>query len=162
MMTIPDPTAEHQWLQRLVGNWTYEGECPGEADQPPMKSGGMERVRSIGALWIVADGQGEMPGGAPATMMMSLGYDPQQQRFVGTWLGSMMTHLWVYRGSLDADRRVLTLEAEGPSMAGDGTTANYRDVIELESDDRRTLRSYVQGADGNWTHFATMQYRRVN
>src|SRR3954452_23175039 len=98
-----------------------------EPGKPPEKSTGTESVRSLGGLWIVADGQGEMPGGGAATMVLTLGYDPQKQRFVGTWVGSMMTNLWVYDGTLDAAARVLTLNAEGPSMSGDGRTAKYQD-----------------------------------
>ena len=43
-----------------------------------------------------------MPGGGTATTMMTLGDDPQKKRFVGTWVGSMMTYLSVYDGELDA------------------------------------------------------------
>lgn len=75
-------------------------------DQPPQKSTETEKVRSLGGLWIQCKGQGEMCGG-PATTMMTLGYDPQKQRFVGTWLGSMMTYLWLYDGEMDAAQRVL-------------------------------------------------------
>ena len=101
-----------------------------------------------------------MPGGAPATMIMTLGYDPQAKRFVGTWIGSMMTNLWVYDGALDATERVLALESEGPSMAGDGTMARYRDAIEIRDDDHRTLTSSVRSADGTWKQFMTATYRR--
>lgn len=54
-----------------------------------------ESVRSLGGLWILAEGQSEMPGGGAATTMMTLGYDAQKQRYVGTWIGSMRTCLWV-------------------------------------------------------------------
>ncbi len=117
-------------------------------------------MRSLGGLWILAEGQGEMPGGGRATMMMTLGYDPQKSRYVGTWVGSMMTHLWVYDGSLDAAGRMLALDAEGPSMAGDGKMAHYRDVIEFKSDDHRVLTSHVRGQDGTWQAFMTAHYRR--
>jgi hypothetical protein len=60
----------------------------------------------------------------------SSGYDPQQ-RYVGTWIGSMMTHLWVYDGAPDAAGRVLTLHTEGPHMAAEGQMAQYKDVIEF-------------------------------
>jgi polyisoprenoid-binding protein YceI len=155
-----EPQKEHQWLQKLVGDWTFEGEASMGPDQPCTKSTGTESVRSIGGLWFLAEGQGEMPGGGPATMLMTLGYDPQKKRFVGTWIGSMMTHLWVYDGELDAAGRVLTLHAEGPSMAGDGKMAKYKDVIEFKSDDHRVLTSHVLGDNASWNQFMTANYRR--
>jgi Protein of unknown function (DUF1579) len=91
---------------------------------------------------------------------MTLGYDPRTKRFTGTWVGSMMTHLWVYDGALDAEERVLTLESDGPSMAGDGTMTRYRDAIELKSDDHRTLTSSVLADNGRWLEFMTASYRR--
>lgn len=160
MMMKAEPQKEHKWLQRLVGEWTLEAEAMMGPGEPPVKTTGTETVRSLGGLWTVAEGEGEMPGGGTGTSIMTLGYDPQRQRFVGTWVGSMMTHLWVYEGSLDADERVLTLECEGPSFSGDGTLSPYRDVIELRSDDHRVLTSHVRGEDGNWQAFMTAHYRR--
>ena len=154
-----EPQKEHNWLQKLVGEWTFEGEAL-EPGQPPSKSTGTESVRSIGDLWFLAEGQGEMPGCGAATMVMTLGYDPQKKRYVGTWVGSMMPHLWVYDGVLDEDERVLTLDAEGPSMAADGKMAKYRDVIEFKSDDHRVLTSHVLSDDGKWQQFMTAHYRR--
>jgi Protein of unknown function (DUF1579) len=57
-----EPQREHQWLQQLVGEWTYEAEATTDPGQPPSKFEGSERVRSLGGLWILAEGQGEMPG----------------------------------------------------------------------------------------------------
>ena len=155
-----EPQKEHEWLHKLVGEWTCEAEATMEPGKPPEKSSGTESVRSLGGLWILAEGQGEMPGCGPATMMMTLGFDPQKKRYVGTWIGSMMTHLWVYAGSLDAEEKALTLDAEGPSMAGDGKMAQYRDVIEFKSEDHRMLTSHMRGDDGTWQAFMTAHYRR--
>jgi hypothetical protein len=155
-----EPHEQHHWLQKLIGEWTFASECPSGPDQPPAKSTGAESVRSLGGLWVVAEGQGEMPGGGMATTMMTLGFDPQRNKYVGTWIGSMMTYLWIYEGTLDSAQKVLTLAAEGPSMAGDGTLAKYRDVIEFASDDHRVLSSHLQGADGKWNQFMTAHYRR--
>lgn len=155
-----EPQKEHQWLQKLVGEWTYEGECQMGPGQPPSKMTGAERVRSLGGLWTVAEGGGEMPGCGPATTMMTLGYDPEKKRFVGTWVGSMMTKLWVYEGTLDAAGRMLTLETEGPNVAVPGSTARYRDVIEFISDDHRTLTSHMRGDDGKWNEFMKAHYRK--
>jgi Protein of unknown function (DUF1579) len=156
-----EPQKEHQWLQKLVGEWRYEGEATMEPGQPPSKFEGSESVRSLGGLWILAEGQGEMPGCGAATTLLTLGYDPQRRRYVGTWIGSMMTHLWLYDGALDAAGRVLTLNAEGPSMAAEGKIARYKDVIEFKSDDQRVLTSHMLGEDGEWHGFMTAFYRRV-
>ncbi|RJG10609.1 DUF1579 domain-containing protein [Pseudomonas cavernicola] len=152
---------EHQWLQKLVGEWTCEVECIIEPGQPPVKWMGSESVRSLGGLWILGEGQSEMPAGdSPASSVLTLGYDPQKKRFVGTWIGSMMPHLWVYDGELDAAARVLTLDTEGPNMAAEGALAKYKDVIELKSDDQRVLTSHMLGDDGTWQQFVTVNYRR--
>ena len=93
-----EPQQEHQWLQKLVGGWKYESEAVEGQDQPSEKMTGTERVRSLGRYWVVAVGQGSMPGGDVGTTMMTVGYDPQKQRYVGTYIGSMMSYLWVYDG----------------------------------------------------------------
>jgi len=159
-MPVVEPQEQHRWLQRLVGEWTFEGEASMGPGQPPEKFTGTESVRSLGGLWILAEGQGECPGGGAATTMMTLGYDPQKKRYVGTWIGSMMNHLWVYDGALDAAGRVLTLETEGPNMAAEGKVAKFKDVMELKSDDHRVLTSRAMGEDGAWHTFMTAHYRR--
>lgn len=155
------PQAEHAWLQRFVGEWTYEGECLMGPDQPPMKSSGTESVRAIGGYWVVGEGQATMPDGTPGTTIITLGFDPQKGRFVGSFIGSMMTILWVYDGQLDATGRILTLDADGPSWTEPGKTAKYRDVVEAVSDDHRLLKSSVLGDDGEWHEFMVAHYRRV-
>lgn len=156
-------TPEHAWLAQLVGEWRFEmldGDGKPEAEG---KLDGTETVRMLGEVWLRADGRGRMPDGAPTETQMLLGYDPARRTFVGTWVGSMMNHLWVYRsGTLDADRRILTLEAEGPAFDGPpGAMANYRDQIEIVGPDERLLHGNVQGPDGQWTRFMTARYRRT-
>jgi hypothetical protein len=155
-----EPQKEHDWLQKLVGEWTYEGEAMMGPGKPPEKFKGSESVRSVGGVWVLCEGRGEMPGGEMATTLMTLGYDPQKKRYVGTWIGSMMTYLWLYDGSLDAAEKTLTLNADGPSMAGDGKLAKYKDAIEIKSDDHRVLTSHLLGDDGEWRGFMTAHYRR--
>jgi hypothetical protein len=159
-MQIPEPQKEHLWLQRLVGEWTVEGECNMGPDQPPMKMTGRESVRSFGGLWTIGEGASDAPDAGNCESLMILGYDPHAQRFVGSFIASAMTHLWLYNGTLDAGGRVLTLDSEGPSFTGDGTMAKYQDLIEFHDDDYRTLSSQVLGADGQWQPFMKAHYRR--
>lgn len=154
------PQKEHQWLQQLVGEWVMEAEMDMGPESPPQKSTGAESVRSWDGLWVLAEGEGETPGGDVGRSLMTLGYDPDRERFVGTWISSMMAFMWVYEGELDAAERVLTLNAEGPDMAIEGKTARYRDVIEIKSDDHRVMSSSMQDDEGNWTQFMEAHFRR--
>lgn len=151
-----EPSAEHRWLQRLVGEWTFEMEpAPG---QPEIT--GSETVRALGDIWYLAEGTHQVAGGKPHRSLMTLGFDSNKKRFVGTWFGSMMTHLWVYDGQLSEDGSKLNLDCEGPSMSGDGSMLPYRDVIEVKSDDQRILRGLVKEDDGSWREFMVTHYRR--
>ena len=155
-----NPQKEHQWLQKLVGEWTYETEVRMESEHSIEKATGTEHVRSLGGLWIVAEGQGEMPGCGAATTIMTIGYNPKNQRFMGTWVGSMMTYLWLYDGELDASGNSLILYSDGPSMSGEDTLAKYKDVIELKSNNHRVMTSHVLNNDGQWHQFMTVNYHR--
>ena len=144
-----DPQDEHRWLHKLVGSWEFETDCNMGPDQSPMKSRGTEIVRSLGGLWTIGEGECPMPDGVTGQTIMTLGFDPVSNRFVGTFVASMMTHLWPYNGALDAAGKILTLDSEGPVFTGTGT-AKYQDSIEFVSDDHRILRSQFLGADGLW------------
>lgn len=153
-----EPQQEHQWLQQLLGDWAFETEATMEPGKPPQKFSGTESVRSLGGVWVICEGQGEMPGGGTGHTIMTLGYDPAKKRFVGTFIGSMMTNMWLYDGELVGN--VLTLDTVGPSFSGEGLT-KYQDIIEVKSRDHRVLSSRTLGADGEWQHFMTANYRRT-
>lgn len=157
-MAAAEPRKEHRWLQKLLGEWIFEGSATMAKDKPPEKFEGTESVRPLGELWILAEGQGDMPGAGPATTMMTLGYNPQKKRFVGTFIGSMMPHMWVYDGGLDTAGNVLTLDTEGPDM--EGKLVKFKDVIEVKNEDHRVLTSRMLGEDGKWLGIVTANYRR--
>ncbi|MFB3909908.1 MAG: DUF1579 domain-containing protein [Candidatus Eisenbacteria bacterium] len=153
--------AEHEWLDALVGEWTVEVEMMMGPDKPTEKTWGTESVRSLGGLWTVGEGTMDAPGGGTATNLMTLGYDPQKQRFVGTFVASIMTFLWVYEGSLDAEKRTLTLDTTGPNMMEPGNKMmKFQDIIEIVGPDERILRSRAFGNDGKWVQFMEARYRR--
>ena len=92
-----------------------------------------------------ADGDGQ-----PFVSIMTLGYDPIKEAFIGCWIDTMQTTMWTYVGQLDESRRILTLEAEGPSLADATATTKYRDQIELVSPKLKRTTSSMLGEDGNW------------
>jgi Protein of unknown function (DUF1579) len=153
------PQKEHQWLSRFVGAWSSETEYIMGADQSPSKLKGSEVVRSLGGIWIVIEGESGMPDSGIGRTLMTLGYDPQGDRYVGTFIGSMMTHLWIYNGSFDAEGKRLVLDTEGPNFSESSMT-QYQDSIEFISDDHRIMTSQILGDDGNWLQFMTTNYHR--
>lgn len=157
---MPTPQPQHEWLRRLIGNWTYEHECDMGPDQPPMKSTGSESVRPFGELWVLCEGKCTMPDGSPGSTQMTLGFDPAHGRFVGTFIGTMMSNLWVYDGEWDEARNVLTLHTTGPDMFDEGKSVKYKDIIELKGRDERQLTSEVLREDGTWHRFLQATYRR--
>lgn len=154
-----DAQKEHLWLRTFIGDWTMESECSMGPDQPPMKSAGTETVRSLGEVWIIGEGKGEMPGGGTGHTVLTLGYDNKLNKFVGTFIGSMMTNLWVYNGTLDAEERVLTLDTEGPEWTQQRLT-KYQDIFEIVDNNHRILRSRMLGEDGKWHSFMEAHYHR--
>ncbi len=154
----PPPAPEHGWLHRLLGAWRYEIEATGP-DGAVMRGEGREVVRSLGGYWVVAEAEGSMPCLATARWIMTLGWDARAGRFRGSWVGSVIGHMFVYDGGLSEDGRSLVLENEGPSFTGEGS-ARYRDILTLEDDAARVMHSEVQGEDGGWTRFVTMRFRR--
>lgn len=155
-MLNPPVRPEHEWLRRLVGEWLV-ADGAGETGIGDWT----ESVQAVGDYWILAEGRGSMPGGAgPATMLMTLGFDPRRGRFVGTWCGSMMTHMFVYEGSLDATGRILALDTTGPDMADPTRTSRYRDTITIVDADTREFRGEVMAEDGSWTPLMTAVHRR--
>lgn len=160
-MQSPEPQKEHLWLHQLVGDWSYVNESSMGPDQPLMRMEGTETVRLLGDLWTIGEAVSKSPDGGEFRSIMTLGFDPASNRFVGTFIASVMTHLWPYDGSLDPTEKILTLDSEGPSCTGDGTIAKYQDMIEFLDIDHRTLSSQYLGPDGQWVKFMTADYYRV-
>jgi hypothetical protein len=130
-----------------------------EPGKPPVKCQGTEAVSSLGGFWVVSQLKSTMMG-MNMDARMTIGYDPARKKYVGSWVDSCTSHMWKYEGSVDASGRILTLEAEGPNMLNPGKMAKYEDVTEFKSQDHRVLTSSMQGDDGKWTTFVTMNARR--
>ena len=158
---FPSAGPQHQWLTRLVGEWTCEAECVMEPGSPPMKTTARETVRAIGDLWIIGESEGQMPGGGTMTAIITVGYDPVKKKFIGTWVGSPMTTLFIYEGELDAAQKVLPLNTTGPSFTDPTKTARFQDVIDIISRNDRLLWSQMQDELGQWHRFMTARYTRV-
>lgn len=155
---MPQPQREHQWLEQLVGEWDTEAEMTMGPGQPPQKMKGAESGRMIGGFWAVLENKGEFMGG-PFTGILTLGYDPEKKKYIGTWVDSVTSYLWKYEGTVDASGKVLTLETEGPCPEAPGELAKFREVLEIKSKDHKVFTSAMQ-KDGEWVTIMTIHYHR--
>ncbi|QDV40365.1 hypothetical protein Enr13x_01710 [Stieleria neptunia] len=152
------PQAEHAWLDQLIGDWTFDHDCQMPDGNTSTASGNMT-CRSLGGLWLVCESSGDAPDSGPWSSIMTLGFDPVKDQYVGTFVGSMMANLWLYHGILDANQKRLVLETLGPSFDGSGT-CNYRDTIEITDGDHWLMTSSLQADDGEWVPFMTGKHTR--
>lgn len=153
------PVKEHEWLNKLVGNWRTEAEMT-MPDGTSTNSTGTETVKNLGGLWAFSEGRADMPDGTPMEYKAGIGYDVSFKEYRGFWIMSMSSHLWKYTGTLSGDGKKLTLDCVGPHMEKDGETANYRDVHEILDDNHRTMTSFGQDDSGNWNQFMKVSFTR--
>lgn len=158
-MQPPAPLPDHQWLDRLVGEWTFTSECVMGPDQPHITTTGTDSTVSLGGLWTLSEWKHVGPDGGVMTSRMTIGYDPARGKYVGSFIASCMTHHWVYEGTRDGD--VLTLDADGPSFTDSTVTAKYQDIWEAPADGPRVLRSQVLMPDGKWVQFMKAEFKRA-
>jgi hypothetical protein len=156
---FPGAQQEHDWLQKFVGEWTSHSKASVGPDQPEMECSGTISSRALGKLWVVNEMKGSM-GEFEMHGLQTIGYDPQKKKYVGTWVDSMVNHLWHYEGTLDESGKKLTLEAEGPNHMAGGKLTKFRDAYEFVSDDKIVITASMLGADGEWVTFMTGEATR--
>jgi hypothetical protein len=156
---MPAPQKEHQWLNQLVGEWDTEGEIHMAPDMEPIKSTGTDTSRMLGGFWLVSDVKGEFMG-MTMEAKLTIGYDTDKKKYVGSWVDSMNSYMWTYEGSVDESGKVLTLNTQGPCPQRGGQMANFKEVIEIKNKDEHTFTSSIQEEDGKWTKMVSVKYRR--
>ena len=156
---FPGPEKEHEWLEQLVGEWDGDVEMYMDPSKPPMKAKGTESVRSVGGFWTLGEVKSDL-GGMPYTGIMTLGYDADKKKYVGTWVDSMTSHHWKYEGKLDPTGKILTLETKGPCPLRPGELSNFKEVIEIKDKDHKVFSSSIEIEDGKWQTGMIGRYTR--
>lgn len=153
----PNPAvAEHAWLKKFLGSWTFEGEAQAGPGQPPFQFTGTEDTVAVGDLWVVGTGVGAT---MPFFYRLTLGYDPRKAKVVGSWVDSMHAHFWNYEGVIEGE--TLVLETEGPAPGGQGL-AKFRETTEFPDPASRVFTSNIMGPDGNYAPLMRITFRRKN
>ena len=156
---FPQPQKEHQWLEKFAGEWVTESEAIMGPDQPPVTCKGTMSSRMLGGFWVINELRGDYQG-TIVTGIQTIGYDPARKKYVGTWVDSMMNHMWKYEGDVDKSGKKLVLEAEGPNLMAEGKMTKFREAYEIKSADHIIVTSSMLGEDGKWITFMTGNMRR--
>ena len=153
------PTEHHEWLNKFVGDWdVVSGGAMGE-DQPEMQGKASMHSSMLGGLWLVNASEHDLNGQKLKSIQM-IGFDTDKGKYVGIWADSMVNHMWHYEGALNEAGNKLVLEAEGPSMQGDGKMILYRDSYEFADDDTIIAVSEMQGPSGEWVQIMKGEAKR--
>jgi hypothetical protein len=151
------PQSEHQWLNQLLGNWTFEHACS-MPDGTTTRTPGTMTCRSLGGLWLICESCGQSSEGSWSSIM-TIGFDTAVNQYVGTFIGSMMANIWPYHGVLDDAGKKLPLESKGPKFVGEGT-CKYRDTIEIVDANNWLFTSEFQSDDDSWVQFLSGNHSR--
>lgn len=153
------PAPENAWLEQFTGEWETTSEFSVGPGVPQLTSSGTMSSRMLGGHWVVSEMSAEMMG-TKVEAVQTLGYDAEKQKYIGTWVDSMASHLWKYEGSVDETGNKLTLEAEGPNFMAGGELTKFRDAYEFKSPDHFVATSSMLGESGEWVAFMTGDFRR--
>lgn len=160
MSDMPPPVAQHEWLQQFVGEWTTEVEIIFDPAAPAMLSTGRDRIRMLGGFWLICESTGDSVE-MPYSSILSVGYDPEKGRYIGTWMDTMMSRLWSYEGSVNGAGNKLTLETEGSCPKEPGKVRLFHESLELIDPDHKVFTSEIRQDDGTWLTCVTVKGTRV-
>lgn len=154
---FPKPGKEHDWLKQLEGEW----DCAAEFyhGPEPMKMKATESARmSLNGFWLTTTFKGEFFG-APFEGRVVLGYSPYKKKYVGTWVDSMIPHLFASEGELDAAGKVLSMSVDAVHPET-GQPVKERWVTEIAGPDKHTFTFYGPGPDGKEKKNGEIVYTR--
>jgi len=140
-MPMPQPTAEHERLQKDVGTWHAAVKMwmgPGD----PMLSEGTETVSMVGAFWQVSSFEGSLMGQAFEGSGV-MGWDAGKKQYVTTWVDSMTPTL--SHGSATWDEAAKAYKGTLTVMGPDGSPQAMETIVSYPEEGKRVMTMKVAG-----------------
>jgi hypothetical protein len=156
---VPKPGRQHETLKQFEGSWDAVSRFMTEPGKPMAESKGVEIASmGLGGFWLTYEYKGEM-NGASFTGRGTMGFDQQKQKYVGTWIDSSKSGLFLSEGTADDQGKVFTLIAQGYCDA-QGKAITMKQVMELKDKDTRKLTFLTPNPDGKDMVVGTIDYAR--
>ena len=150
----PKPSAEHQKLQMLTGNWTYQGDAPASAFGPAGKVTGTEQTRSIlGGFSIQRQVKDKGPAGEREFIEL-IGYDTTKKTYTyhfvdnlgnsGSGTGTLNGNTFTFQG---------TTNVAGKSVSDRCTVAVAadRNSVDVKCEGAADGKTWMPSFTGKWT-----------
>lgn len=154
---MPQPTAEHNELLKMVGKWKVHCKFFMEPGQPPMETEASETVEAVGGFWLVCKFDSNFMG-APFSGRATMGYEPHAQRYVSTWIDSMSSALFHMTGSKRGD----TVEMKGEAFSCmTNSVIMHRTVDRFVSANEHVFDMYCTLPGGHEVHMMSNHYKRA-
>ncbi len=154
---MPQPTAEHQRIQAMVGKWNVKCTFYMDPTQPPMVCDAVEIYEAAGPFFVISK-YDTMFCGAPFTGRCTLGYDPHQKKWVSTWIDSMSPVLFHMTGTEKGDTITLTCQAWSCMT---NAMAQHRSTTKRISANESIMEMFQTMPNGAEVKMMTMHYKRA-
>jgi len=155
---IATPTPAHEVLKNDVGTWDADVSVWPNPGAEPMKSQAVETNEMLGNFWIVSRFQGTMMD-QPFSGVGTVGYDPAEKKYVGTWVDSMSPSLFTMKGDYDAATKTMTMEGESRDPVN-GKMVRSRNIGRYLDQNTRMFEMQMEGADGQFQKVMEIHYKR--
>ena len=156
---VPKPGKQHEALKQLEGTWDAVARFMTEPGKPMAESKGVETASmGLGGFWLITEYKGEM-NGQPFTGRGSIGYDQQKQKYVGTWIDSSKSGLFLSEGNADDQGKLFTMIVQGHCDT-QGKAITMKQLMEIKDKDSRKLTLLSPNPDGKDVTVGTIEYSR--
>ena len=152
------PMKEHEMLKMDDGTWQANIKMWSTPDAEPSISSAKETNTMIGELWSIGKLEGNIAG-TDFIGYATLGYDPSQKKYVGTWVDSVTPEITQMSGTYDADSKTLTLFYL--TYASDGKAQERKNVMVYKNDNTRDFEMFIKRGD-QWTKSMEILYQRID
>jgi hypothetical protein len=156
---LPQVSDEHKFLHKDVGTWDAVMKIFPQEGAAPVESKGSEKNELLpGGMWLISQFKGEVFG-VPFTGVGTIGYDPIEKKYVGTWVDSISPHLTVMKGEYDAAKKTMTSIAEVRDFRT-GEVTQSKHITRYIDDNTRTFEIHSKEGGDKERKVMEIQYKR--
>ncbi len=139
------PSPEHKVLKADEGTWVAHCTMYMPGAPEPMEFEGTEVNRMLGEMWLISDFKADF-GGMPFEGHATLGFDPKQGKFIGTWIDSFNPYTFHMTGVYDEATKTMAMDSKGVDPTTGEESEGKTEVV-YGGDDSRTMTMWKKDGD---------------